>query len=126
MIWLTLWCKIDEPAIIVSAISGGLLTRRGTALETSKTAIILHLWLLSEALRWHARVENWLLWLLRLLLESSEKVGLPLVHPHGVGSESTWLLGLLLLSASVKGGLPLLLLLVGHLVSTHLIEASLA
>ena len=50
-----------------------------------------------------------------------------MVHPHGVGSKCAWLLlRLLLLSASVKGGLPLLLLLVGHLVSTHLIEASLA
>lgn len=27
LIWLTLWRKIDEPAIIISAISGGLLTR---------------------------------------------------------------------------------------------------
>lgn len=49
-----------------------------------------------------------------------------MVHPHGIGSKYAWLLGILLLSASVKGGLPLLLLLVWHLVSTHLIVASLA
>ena len=48
-----------------------------------------------------------------------------MVHAHRIGTESAGLLRLLLLPASVESGLPLLLLLVGCLVSAHLIEASL-